>query len=252
MYISGSALSWEPQMAASLKCTDTRPGWATGLCKVPLPPRDLVFTRKFLAQSINAFFQSAAYYTPIFYIAAYSKTLGYNETDGANFTALSNACNAIGKVGVGFVADKIGRLDSFFLTTLLSCTSTAGLWVSSTVLGSSDIELGRALFIAFTVVYGLFASAYIGLFSPALVELFGITDMPHITGIMYMFQGAAGLLGTPVAGLLVTESASPNSYLYMAALVGAFMFISTISVQWARMELMVERAGGKWQWVWGL
>ncbi|KAL6918503.1 hypothetical protein FSST1_009998 [Fusarium sambucinum] len=250
--ISGFALTWEPQMAASLKSTDKRPGWATGLFKVPLPPRDLVMTRKFLAQSINAFFQSAAYYTPIFYIAAYSKTLGYNETDGANFTALSNACNAIGKVGVGFVADRIGRLDSFFLTTLLSCTSTAGLWVSSTALGSSDIELGRALFIAFTVMYGLFASAYIGLFSPALVELFGMSDMPHITGIMYMFQGAAGLMGTPVSGLLVTGSASPDSYLYMAVLVGVFMLISTISVQWARIELMVERAGGKWEWVWGL
>ncbi|KAF5255863.1 hypothetical protein FOXYS1_13694, partial [Fusarium oxysporum] len=226
--------------------------WATALFKVPLPPRNLVLTRKFLAQSINAFFQSAAYYTPIFYIAAFSKTLGYKDTDGANFTALSNACNAIGKVGVGFIADRIGRLDSFFLTTLLSCTSTAGLWVSSTVLGSSDVELGRALFITFTVVYGLFASAYIGLFSPALVELFGISEMPHITGIMYMLQGAAGLMGTPLAGFLVTESTSPGSYLYMAVLVGSFMFISTVSVQWARIELMVERAGGKWQWTWGL
>ncbi|KAF5559009.1 monocarboxylate transporter [Fusarium mexicanum] len=239
-------------MAASIQATDTRTSWATGLLKVPLPPRHLISTRKFLAQSINAFFQSAAYYTPIFYIAAFSKTLGYNETDGANFTALSNACNAIGKVGVGFIADRIGRLDSLFLTTLLSCTSTAGLWVSSTVLGSSDIEAGRALFIAFTVMYGLFASAYTGLFSPALVELFGISEMPHITGIMYMFQGAAGLMGTPLAGLLVTEDTGPGSYLYMAVLVGSFMFISAISVQWARIELMVERAGGKWQWTWGL
>ncbi|KAF5603831.1 monocarboxylate transporter [Fusarium subglutinans] len=239
-------------MAASLQAVDTRPGWASGLFKVPLPLRHLISTRKFLAQSINAFFQSAAYYTPIFYIAAFSKTLGYNETDGANFTALSNACNAIGKVGVGFIADRIGRLDKFFLTTLLSCTSTAGLWVSSTVLGPSDVEAGRALFIAFTVMYSLFASAHIGLFSPALVELFGISKMPHITGIMYMFQGAAGLMGTPLAGLLVTEDTDPGSYLYMAVLVGSFMFISTIAVQWARIELMVERAGGKWQWTWGL
>ncbi|KAF2022023.1 monocarboxylate transporter [Aaosphaeria arxii CBS 175.79] len=203
--ISGHALAWEPQMAASLHESNPKVDWATGLLKVPLPPRRLVLTRKFLAQSINAFFQSAAYYTPIFYIAAFSKTLGYDETDGANFTALSNACNAIGKVGVGFIADRIGRLDSFFFTTLLSCVSTGGLWVSSTVLGPSNLQNSRALFVAFTVGYGLFASAYIGLFSPALVELFGISDMPHVTGIMYMFQGVAGLIGTPVAGLLVFE-----------------------------------------------
>ncbi|CAG9948657.1 unnamed protein product [Clonostachys rosea f. rosea IK726] len=248
--ISGYALAWEPQMAASLRESNAELGWATGLFKVSLPPKSLVFTRKFLAQAINAFFQSAAYYTPVFYIAAYAKTLGYGDTDGANFTGLSNACNVFGKVGVGFIADRIGRLDSFFLTTLLSCVSTAGLWVSSTV--ASDLGQGRALFVAFTIMYGLFASAYVGLFSPALVELFGMSNMTHITAVMYMLQGAAGLVGTPVAGVLVSGSPAPDSYLYMAVAVGILMFISAISVQWARIELMREQAEGRWEWKWGL
>lgn len=213
-------------MAASLRKSNAELGRATALFKVPLPPRSLVFTRKFLAQAINAFFQNAAYYTPAIYIAAHSKTLSYGDADGANFTALSNACNAIGKVGVGFIADRIGRLDSFFLTTLWSCVSTAGLWISSTV--ASDLGQGRALFVAFIVMYGLFASAYIGLFSPALVELFCMSNMTHITAVMYMLQGAAGLVGTPVAGVLVSESPTPDSHPYTAVAVGTLMFISAI------------------------
>lgn len=77
-------------------------------------------TRKFLAQSLNAIFQSAACYTPIFYTAAYSKTLGYRDSKGSNLTALTNAYNAMGNVGVSLIVDKFGRLDSFFLTTILS------------------------------------------------------------------------------------------------------------------------------------
>ena len=252
---SGIVLSWDPKMAARLHQENAKLSWVSGLFKVPLPPRSIVMTRKFLAQCLNAVFQSAAYYTPVFFIAAYSRSLGYNSTDGSNFTALSNACNAIGKIGVGFIADRLGRLDSFFLTTLLSSVSTAGLWVPSTILGTTDEPLGRSLFLGFTVMYGLFASAYIGLFSPALAELFGIENSPRITGIMYMLQGAAGLVGTPVAGLFVEslgENVIPRNYLYMAVIVGALMIASAVTVFWARMEIMIERAGGRWKWQWGL
>ncbi|CAG7916974.1 unnamed protein product [Penicillium olsonii] len=251
---SGSVLSWEPKMAANLHEDNLKHSWVSGSLKVPLPPRKIVCTRKFVAQSLNAIFQSAAYYTPIFYIAAYSKTLGYSDSDGSNFTALSNACNAIGKVGVGFVADKIGRLDSFFLTTLLSSVSTAGLWIPSTLLGATNETSGKGLFIGFTVLYGLFASAYIGLFSPALVELFGLDDMPRMTGIMYFLQGAAGFVGTPVAGVLVKSAGSLSSenYLYMAVFVGTLMVASTVTVLWARVEVMLERIEGQKKWLWRL
>lgn len=187
---SGAVLSWQPKMAAKLQEDNLRHYWVSGLLKVPLPPRKIVLTRKSIAQSLNAVFRSAAYYSPIFYIAAYSKTFGYSDWEGSNFTALSNACNAIGKVGFGFVADRIGRVDSFFLTTLLSSVSTAGLWIPSTVIGAANEAQGKGLFVGFTILYGLFASAYIGLFSPALVELFGMGNMPRIMGIMYFLQGA--------------------------------------------------------------
>ncbi|KAI9927020.1 hypothetical protein MW887_003401 [Aspergillus wentii] len=245
---SGAVLSWEPSMAAHLHAENQKMSSISGLLTVPLPPRHIVMTRKFLAQCINAVFQSAAYYTPIFYLSAYCKTLGYSDNDGSNFTSLSNACNAIGKIAVGFVADKIGRLDSFFLTTLLSSVSTAGLWVPSTVIGTTNVASGKGLFVGFTVLYGLFASAYIGLFSPALVELFGMANMPRITGIMYMLQGAAGLVGTPVAGVLVSGSLVPDDYLYMAVFTGALMVASAVTVFWVRMEVMWERAGWRWQW----
>ncbi|KAJ5716733.1 monocarboxylate transporter [Penicillium malachiteum] len=251
---SGSVLTWELKMAARLHEDNMKHSWVSGLFKVPLPPRKIVMTCKFAAQSLNAIFQSAAYYTPVFYIAAYSKTLGYSDSKGSNFTALSNACNAIGKFGVGFVADKVGRIDTFFLTTLLSFVSTAGLWIPSTILGTTDETSGKGLFIGFTILFGLFASAYIGLFSPALVELFGMENMPRITGIMYFLQGAAGFVGTPVAGVLARSLGvnSPDNYLYMAVFVGALMVSSTVTVFWARIELMIDRMSENRTWLWRL
>lgn len=252
---SGSALDWEPSMAASFREESAVKSKLKGLFQVTLPGWEMVRQRKFVAQALGTVFQSAAYYTPVFFIVSYGKTLGYSDTDGANFTAISNACNAIGKIAVGFVADRIGRLNSFFLTTVLCAAASLGLWVTSIAIGSSDQALGRSLFINFTVLYGLFASAYISLFPPALVELFGMKQLPRVTGIMYMMQGAAAMVGTPVAGVLIRSSGAvttPESCLGMAILVSALMFAAAGAVAWVRIEVMMDRAGREWHWKWKL
>ncbi|CAK42489.1 uncharacterized protein An15g05160 [Aspergillus niger] len=127
------------------------------------------------------------------------------------------------------------------------------LWIPSTLLGSTlhDLVAAKGCFIVFTIFYGLFASAYIGLFSPALVELFGLQEMPRITGIMYMVQGAAGLVGTPVAGVMVRTyngETTSRSYLDMAIFVSALMVASTMTVAWARMEQGFDRVSGHLTW----
>ncbi|KAJ0304985.1 hypothetical protein Brms1b_011041 [Colletotrichum noveboracense] len=166
--LSGISLSWEPSMAAHLREEKATDAHRKGFWRIPLPTWETAKQRKFVAQVLGTFFQSAAYYTPVFFTVSYAKTLGFSDSDGANLTAVANACNAIGKIGVGFVADRIGRLNSFFLTTLLSAVMTLGLWVSSTLSGEHDEHTARGLFIAFTVLYGLFASAYVSLFTPSL------------------------------------------------------------------------------------
>ncbi|KAH6962349.1 monocarboxylate transporter [Ilyonectria sp. MPI-CAGE-AT-0026] len=253
----GTCLSFMPSMTVAPSWFGKHRGLAMGLISAGTGIGGLVWApiakqRKFIAQALGAAFQSAAYYTPVFFIASYAKTLGYNDTDGANFTAVSNACNAIGKIAIGFVADRFGRLNAFFFTTLTSAFVT-GLWVSSTIVGMDNEATARSLFVSFTVLYGIFASAYISLFPPALVELFGAQELPRVIGFMYMMQGAAAMVGTPVAGVLVRGHGTvkdPDSYSSMAILVGALLLVATGAVAWVRLEVMCDRAGGKWQWKW--
>ncbi|KAI1357700.1 monocarboxylate transporter [Xylaria arbuscula] len=222
----------------------------SGFLSIPLPTWKMICKREFVAQALSTIFQSAAYYIPVFFIASYAKALGYNSSGGANLTAISNATNAIGKVAVGFIADRIGRLNSFFITTFLTAAVTLGLWVPSTL--SSSGQSSNHLFISFTVLYGLLASAYISLFPAALIELFGLKDFPRIAGVMYLLQGSATLVGTPVAGALIgnySADRSSRDYLPMAALVGALMLAASAAAGWVRMEATYRhgREGG-WRW----
>lgn len=193
--------------------------------------------------------QSAVYYTPVIFTVSYAKSLGWSDATGANLAALSNACNAIGKVGVGFVADKVGRLNAFFMTTLVSAVVTLAFWIPRTLVGTDREGVGRSLFIAFTVLYGLFASAYVSLFSPAMIELFGLEELPRVSGVMCMMQGAATMAGIPLAGLLIQDhgvSREPRDYMGMSLMVAACMLGAAAAVGWVRIEA-ARKLTGSWR-----
>lgn len=254
---AGAAMTWEPSRKAQNEIE--RRAQATqrsNILAVPLVDLKLMKSRKFIAQASGAVFQGAAYYIPVFFFATYASTLGYSDTAGANFIALSNACNAIGKIVIGYAADRYGRLNVLLLTTIISAISALVFWVPSTLLPlSSHQEASRGLFIAFTIFYGVFASAYVALFPTSLVELFGPQNFASVNGFLYMLRGLATMVGTPVSGLLIRGSATaavvvtPRMYEGMSVLVTMLLFATAFSVVWVRLEAMVGPDGRAiWKW----
>lgn len=239
--IASYAMAWEPETKARIEMENgARKSRMDGLLKVPILDWRVARTRRFAAQALGAVFQSAVYYLPLFFFATYARTLGYSDTAGANFIALSNACNAIGKIAIGYAADHFGRLNALVATTMISAIATVGFWVPSTL--SGNLAESKSLFIAFTVLYGIFASAYVALFPASLVELFGVQNFASVNGVLYMVRGMASLVGTPVGGVLIRShsTGSPSrSYEGMSLLTSVLLFAASFSVIWVRMEAMI-------------
>jgi MFS family permease len=232
---AGSKMKWHPSMRARSQ--------NASLFKVPLIDWKVAKTRKFQAQALGAMFQSAAYYIPVFFFAAYARTLGYSDSAGANFIALSNAANAIGKVVIGYLADRVGRLNALFITTLLSAFTTLGLWLPSVLLDGG--ETSKSLFIAFALCYGVFASAYVSLFPTSLVELFGVQHFANVNGVLYMLRGLATMVGTPVAGALIRDTGRPKAYEATSSLAGGLLASAALAVFWVRLE--ASKGTRKWK-----
>lgn len=241
---AGSVLRWHPKMEQQNRLTGGR-GQST--FRPPLANWQIVKSRKFLAQAVGAMFQAAAYYAPMYFISTYARTLGYSSAAGANLIALSNAASAIGKVILGYVADRFGRLNVLFACTLISSTATLGLWLPSTLLGGS----GRGTFVAYIMIYSINAGAYVSLFPIALVELFGLQHFASVNGVLYMIRGFATLIGTPTAGALVRgrsyDGAVQSSLAFekMSMFTGIMLFGATLACVWVRLEANEQRA---WRW----
>ncbi|OOF90663.1 hypothetical protein ASPCADRAFT_178629 [Aspergillus carbonarius ITEM 5010] len=249
--IASGAMAWEPGSRTRIEMENSsRTSRAGGILKVPLVDWRVARTRRFMAQALSAIFQAAAYYTPVFFYASYAQTLGYSTTASSNFIALSNACNAVGKIVIGHLADRLGRLNALLLTTFLSAIATMAFWLPSTISGATTQSQG--LFIMFTILYGTFASAYVSLFPASLVELFGVQNFASVNGVLYMVRGMATMIGTPVGGVLVRSTAnalSPHGYENMSLLVSALLFAATVGVIWVRLEAMIGPDGNaRWKW----
>lgn len=243
---SGWILRWHPEIEARNRL-ETLPGQSR--LRPPLANWQVVKSRMFLAQAAGAIFQAAAYYTPVYFISTYARTLGYSSAAGANFIALSNGTSACGKVVLGYVADRLGRLNVLLMCTGLSAVSTLGLWFPST--NTTDRGAGMALFAIYVVMYSVTAGAYVALFPTVLIELFGVQHFASVNGLLYMLRGLGTLAGTPGAGALIRNRSEPGVRSKMAftnpsLLIGSLLASATIGCVWVRIEAM-QQPGSRWK-----
>ncbi|KAL8951560.1 MAG: hypothetical protein Q9222_002470 [Ikaeria aurantiellina] len=242
--VSGWVMKWHPDMEARNR-TET----ATGRSRIrpPLANWRVVRSRMFAAQAFGAAFQAAAYYVPVYFISTYARSLGFTATAGANFIAMSNATSAGGKIVVGYVADRYGRLNLLLVCTLLSAVATLALWLPST---STSMHVGRSLFVAYVVLYSVTAGAYVSLFPTVLVELFGVQHFSSVNGLLYMIRGFATLIGTPSTGALIRNHGMENMQAKIAfrnpsLVVGCLLMSAAVGCTWLRVEAM-RLPGHRW------
>ncbi|KAJ6006021.1 hypothetical protein N7451_003965 [Penicillium sp. IBT 35674x] len=231
--ISGYALRWEPKFQAKLHEQNAGISKKTGWAKVPL---------------VN--WESAGYSTPLFFFAAFARSLGYSVAMADNFITISNAANFVSRIVIGYAADKLGRLNVLYATTVMSAIATFALWLPATFAGTTiSIKAGEVLFIFFVIFYGAFGSAYISLFPASLIELFGVQNFTSVNGALYLIRGMGALLGTPLTGLLLPgQSALSGVSVYWRATMtaGVLLFAASMATLWVRIEASTGR-GRAWK-----
>lgn len=248
--LCGQALDWD--QASKLRLAAERralSGTSRNFSSL-LPNIDwrIAKTPSFIASALGAGLQASVYYAPVFYFSAYARTLGYGRAAGANLIAVNNGCNAVGKIAIGILADRYGRINALLLSTGISAAATLVLWLPSAMLAS------RGAFVAYVILYGLFASAYVSLFPASLVELFGPAHFRNVNGVLYAIRGLAALAGTPTAGALIRnynpadpQRNNPSSYWPTITFSGILFAAATAAVGWVRVEASRTLAKEGWK-----
>jgi uncharacterized protein YjeT (DUF2065 family) len=116
----------------------------------------------FIFSAIGAMSQAGGNFVPITFIPEFTMRLGYSAAFGAALLATLNAVNTMSRIGMGFLADVVGRQNTLVVSMLFSAVSVLAFWLTSVNAESSG------LWIAFVVTYGILSG---GKFTSALTGL---------------------------------------------------------------------------------
>lgn len=116
--------------------------------------------------------------------------LGLSRTVGATAVALIGGASVVGRVTIGYAADRVGRVSTFAV-----CSAIMGL----STLTLPALDTATALLV-FAGIYGLAYGGNGALLAPLTADLFGRSNINAVFGLVSMSLGVSGLLSPYIAG----------------------------------------------------
>ncbi|KAF7362833.1 putative transporter ESBP6 [Mycena venus] len=154
----------------------------------------LVKRGTFLYQSLGALLQAAGNVIPLYYMTSYSVSiLSYSHSKASLLLAINSAVNSVSRILMGVLADRVGRQNTLIGGAFLSSLSVFALWY----------DAPRDRFMAFVVMYGIYAGGYNALIPTTITEIYGVENYARVNGFIYFVRGLGSLLGAPIAGLIL-------------------------------------------------
>lgn len=130
-------------------------------------------------------------YVVFVHLVVYASDVGLSRTAGATGLAVIGGANAVGRVGIGYVSDYVGRVRVF-----AGCSAVMG--ISTLVLPSIDTTLAL---LGFALVFGLAYGGNGALLAPLTGDLFGRANLNAVFGLISGAFALSGLVSPFLAGV---------------------------------------------------
>jgi MFS family permease len=148
---------------------------------------------------------SLGYYVPYFLLDMYAVSVGVSAWQGALLLGVLNGCTALGRVMLGYGADKVGHLPMLIASLFVAGCACLVLWT----LATSFVWL-----LVFSIVFGLGISG-VTVASVICADLFGTDKLATTT-----------LVGTPLATVMISAT---DSYLGAILFAGGMLVLGGVA-----------------------
>ncbi|KAI9262356.1 major facilitator superfamily domain-containing protein [Phascolomyces articulosus] len=140
------------------------------------------------------------FFIPYFFLPSHASYLGIPTSDGSVIVAVMSASNFLGRIAIGFIADRIGRLNTDILCLLITGISALTIWMFAYTYN---------VLMAFGVVFGFFCASYFTLLSPITATILGMKRYPTGLSIL-LLSNVVSVFGPSIAsGVESTVNAEP-------------------------------------------
>ncbi|XP_023276594.1 monocarboxylate transporter 13-like isoform X2 [Seriola lalandi dorsalis] len=182
----------------------------------------LLFERPYLSYTAAITLLNVGYFVPYFHLVAHSRQVGFSEYQAAFVMSAAGATDILGRIASGWFAD----LGHFRLIHLLSLwTTLAGVFIM--LLPVSSLCGSYAALMVISLLYGFCSGALTSLVFAVVPMIVGVERMMGALGLLQLIESVAGLLGTPLSGLLKDIT---GNYVASFMVAGSFLILGTLTM----------------------
>ncbi|KAF9940738.1 hypothetical protein BGZ67_006914 [Mortierella alpina] len=102
--------------------------------------------------------------------------MGMDPSVGATLVGIFSGVNAVSRIGLGLVADRLGPLNILILSTMFTGLSCFIFWLNAK---------GLTMTVIFVIIYGINAGGFNSLFPVVAADLMGLEKLAAAVGLLY-------------------------------------------------------------------
>lgn len=162
---------------------------------------------------------------PLYFVAQYTTMqIGASAATASIVLGVMNGCGTAGRIGMGFLSDRLGALNVLLVMMTIIIISIFALW-----LPGSYGTIG--LLWAFAIFYGTFAGATMSMIPTVLTAICGPENFASKMGLLYISYSPGGLASPPLAGLSLDKTGSFAPMQIMTGVAFACALVSLVSLR---------------------
>ena len=175
---------------------------------VPFSLGRAIRTREFRILYASVLLQGFGLFTFFVHLVPYAESRGAGRYAAAALLGVVGVFSTLGRLGLGPIADRFGRLRTFQLAIFAMAASYL-IWLA---------QPGYTGLAVFAAIMGAAYGGWVAISPSVLAELFGTEGLGGTAGALYTAAGIGALLGPPLAGAVVDATGS-----YRPAIAGAMV-----------------------------
>ncbi|KAI9244175.1 major facilitator superfamily domain-containing protein [Sporodiniella umbellata] len=144
------------------------------------------------------------YFVPYFYLPSYATYIGLSDSQGSAAVSVSAAGNFVGRIIIGYLGDRIGKINAFFIFSVITALSSFLIWTFANSYG---------VLMAFALIFGLTSGAFFAQVSPITASILGMQKFPSGLSLM-LLTNSIPVFGPNIAGAIETNVGSTPFFTY--------------------------------------
>ncbi|KAI8871969.1 MFS general substrate transporter [Ramicandelaber brevisporus] len=191
--------------------------------------------RRFNALVISSALMAPGFMLTSKYLAAYVTVATRGTYSGPSTVDIISAASAIGRIALGYFADRYGRINALLLASTAATCASLGGW-----LDSSPSAAGLHVFAA---TFGASTGAYLSLLMSVVVEYFAVHSVATHTGYLATAASFGILLSPQLAQVFLPHLNTKQAFQdaqdarVLGYLVGLPLLGATLALLWIRVDI---------------